>query len=128
MNKAVGILIRHRNEFLLCKRSPEMGVLSGHWAVPAGMVEEGERLSHAAIRELYEETRISLVESQIRKVTTHKNFSLFYHCSPFRYYPILDIEHVGYAYFSVEHLPFPMDIQLRDEIKYLTTALKPDII
>ena len=126
--KAVGVLISHGNEFLLCTRSPEARVLPGAWSVPAGSVETGERMLHAAIRELYEETRIPLLEDQLQKLAIFKDFCLFYHVSLFRYYPILDVEHVGYAYFNGDELPFPMDDYLRDQIKHLTSLKKPATI
>ena len=125
--KSVGVLVRYADEVLLCKRSPDAATLPGHWSVPAGRVDAGERLVHAAIRELYEETRILLKEEELERLGIQKDFALFYHVSPFRHYPILDIEHVGYAYFGREGLPFPMDSHLRDQIKYLTTSQKFDI-
>lgn len=126
--KSVGVLIRYKDEFLLCKRAPEASVLPGYWSVPAGAVEPGERMVHAAIRELYEETRIALTEEGLQKVAAYKDFCLFYHSSLFRYYPVLDIEHVGYSYFASTLLPFPMDDQLRHQIKYLTSIAKSDIL
>jgi 8-oxo-dGTP pyrophosphatase MutT (NUDIX family) len=116
---SVGVLIKYTNEVLLCKRNAEAATLPNYWSVPAGRVEVGERLVHAALRELYEETRILLTEEQLERLGVHKDFGLFYHVSHLRYYPVLDIEHVGYAYFKKEELPFPMDSHLRDQIKYL---------
>ena len=126
--KAVGVLLRYADEFLLCKRAPSAAVLPSYWSVPAGGVESGERMVHAAIRELYEETRITLVEDDLQRSAVYKDFCLFYHVSLFRYYPILDVEHVGYAYFRGDELPFPMDSQLRDQIKYLTSLPKSGIL
>ena len=105
--KAVGILLRCADEFLLCKRAPSASVLPSHWSVPAGGVESGERMVHAAIRELYEETRIVLKEDDLERGAAYKDFCLFYHTSLFRYYPVLDIEHVGYAYFRGDAAPLP---------------------
>ena len=116
---SVGVLIKYTNEVLLCKRNAESATLPNYWSVPAGRVEAGERLVHAALRELYEETRILLAEEQLERLGVNKDFALFYHVSHLRYYPVLDIEHVGYAYFKKEELPFPMDSHLRGHIKYL---------
>ena len=117
--RSVGVLVGYDKEVLLCKRNAEAATLPSYWSVPAGRVEGGERLVHAALRELYEETRILLQEDQLERVDIQKDFGLFYHLSHLRYYPILDIEHVGYAYFKKEELPFPMDSHLRAQIKYL---------
>ncbi len=47
-------LIVHEDKIMLIKRSD-----NGLWAVPGGLVEVGETLAEAAIRELWEETGIS---------------------------------------------------------------------
>jgi 8-oxo-dGTP pyrophosphatase MutT (NUDIX family) len=39
MRKYVGILVKHKEEFLLCKRSPKTKSLPGMWSIPAGKLE-----------------------------------------------------------------------------------------
>ena len=51
-------------------------------------------------------------------------FGLFLHKSLFMYHPILDIEHVGYGYFTFEELPRKIDYNLYKLIKRLTEKEK----
>jgi 8-oxo-dGTP diphosphatase len=54
----VGILIRKGDEYLLIKRASEPD--KGLWSVPGGMVEVGEKVEEAAIREAKEETGLEI--------------------------------------------------------------------
>ena len=55
--KSAGVIIKHGDEVLLCKRSPEE-TLPNIWSIPAGGIESGESPGQAAIREVFEETNI----------------------------------------------------------------------
>ncbi len=57
--KSAGVIIKHGDEVLLCKRSPEES-LPNHWSIPAGGIENGESPGQAAIREVFEEINIKL--------------------------------------------------------------------
>lgn len=52
-----GILVKHNDEVLLCKRNNE-GTLPGVWSIPAGKINDGESAYNGSIREFYEETNI----------------------------------------------------------------------
>jgi len=54
----VGILIRKGDEYLLIKRASEPD--KGLWSVPGGMVELGEKIEEAAVREAGEETGLEV--------------------------------------------------------------------
>lgn len=54
-----GVLIKHKNKFLLCKRNNK-GSLPGVWSIPAGKINNGETPHDGALREFYEETNIKL--------------------------------------------------------------------
>jgi ADP-ribose pyrophosphatase YjhB (NUDIX family) len=56
---AVGAIVLDRDRLLLVQRDREPG--AGHWSVPGGRVEPGERLRHALAREVREETGIDIV-------------------------------------------------------------------
>lgn len=58
----VGVLIERDGEYLLIRRAADPD--KGLWSVPGGLVEVGERVKDAAVREALEETglRVELVE------------------------------------------------------------------
>lgn len=57
--KWAGIILKHKNEVLMCKRSPEKS-MPNIWSIPSGKIEEGESPGQGAIREFYEETNIEI--------------------------------------------------------------------
>jgi len=59
----VGILIKHGEEYLLIRRAAEPD--RGLWTIPGGLVEVGERVWEAAVREAREETGL---EVEVREV------------------------------------------------------------
>ena len=52
----VGSVVQFEERYLLCKRAIEPR--RGFWTLPAGFLEEGERLEEGALREAYEEACI----------------------------------------------------------------------
>jgi len=54
-----GVILKHNDEVLLCKRSPEES-LPNQWSIPSGHIEGKESPTEAAIREYKEETNIKL--------------------------------------------------------------------
>lgn len=54
----VGILIKRGEEYLLIKRAAEPD--RGLWTIPGGLVEVGERVKEAAVREAREETGLEV--------------------------------------------------------------------
>ena len=108
-----GIALIIKGHVLLCKRSPEMENYPNTWSVPAGHVEVGETTLVCAVRELYEETNITAIESatKLAGVIDKKVglFYLYYTEIPKFYVPLLDCEHVDFGYFKIDSLPNPMD-------------------
>lgn len=62
----VGALIFRRDSILLIERGREP--LKGHWSLPGGLVETGERLSHAVAREILEETGLVIKPLRIFEI------------------------------------------------------------
>lgn len=55
---AVSVLIKSGSKVLLVKRRFNPG--SGKWSIPGGLIELGETVREAALREVYEETGLSV--------------------------------------------------------------------
>ncbi|OMP67798.1 NUDIX domain-containing protein [Domibacillus epiphyticus] len=53
---AAGVVIDSKGRWLVVKKA--YGGLKGQWSLPAGFVDEGERVDEAAVREVKEETNI----------------------------------------------------------------------
>jgi 8-oxo-dGTP pyrophosphatase MutT (NUDIX family) len=54
-----GVILKHKDEVLLCKRAPDKS-LPNIWSIPSGKIESGESPGVAALREFYEETNLKL--------------------------------------------------------------------
>jgi len=133
MKKYSGIIVRHNNKVLLCKRNSQGG-LPGYWSCPAGGVELGENLKDAAYREFYEETDIK-INGQIRFISAVKRHSrdgtkfrgilnCFLYDSNEEIYPDLESashgdEHTECGYFDKNNLPEPMTTQFRGLLKII---------
>ena len=57
------VVVRHRAEVLLVRRGNEP--YKGCWALPGGFMEMDETIEHCAVRELQEETGISVGEESL---------------------------------------------------------------
>lgn len=67
LKKIAGIVVKHRNKLLLCKRSKNES-LPLEWSIPSGHMEEGELPIDAAIREFKEETNLSVNKDDLNLV------------------------------------------------------------
>ncbi len=136
MRKYVGILVKHKEEFLLCKRSPKTKSLPGMWSIPAGKLEVYESTHEGAKREFFEETNISIINKKIRILDIidrysrdgsriNGQFHVYLLESPDRLVPDLvnaidGDEHTECGYFIVEELDgMNIDEKLKNLIKSL---------
>jgi 8-oxo-dGTP pyrophosphatase MutT (NUDIX family) len=136
MRKYVGVLVKHKEEFLLCKRSPKTKSLPGMWSIPAGKLEVYETTHEAAKREFYEETNVSILNKKIRLLNVIERYSrdgsrvngefwVYLLESPDRLVPDLvnaidGDEHTECGYFIVEELDgLNIDDKLKNMIKSL---------
>jgi ADP-ribose pyrophosphatase YjhB (NUDIX family) len=114
-----GVLVKHKNKVLLCKRSKEE-TLPGQWSIPSGKIESGEIPLEAALREFKEETDIQLPKKLdlIGLINKYKQDGKTKRGLIFVYYleskkeliPDLEnaqdgFEHSECGYFSLENLP-----------------------
>lgn len=69
MKKSSGVIVKCKNQVLLCKR-----VDNGKWSLPMGGIELGETAKYAAYREFYEETNLEITDniSYIGKIIRRK--------------------------------------------------------
>jgi len=136
MRKYVGVLVKHKEEFLLCKRSPKTKSLPGMWSIPAGKLEVYESTHEGAKREFFEETNISIINKKIKildiidrysrdgsRINGH--FYVFLLESPDRLVPDLvnaidGDEHTECGYFIVEELD---GMNIDDKLKNLIKSL-----
>ena len=116
--KWAGIILKHDDEVLLCKRAPDKS-MPNVWSIPSGKIEDGESPGQAAIREFYEETNIELdpkIEfvgfiDKFKKDGTKKgHMFVFYMESKTKMEPDLEnakdgFEHTECEYFNKENLP-----------------------
>lgn len=65
---AAYVIVRRGDEVLLLLRA-NTGYMDGHWAVPAGHVEQGESVVAAAVRELKEEVGLDVDAADLVPVT-----------------------------------------------------------
>jgi 8-oxo-dGTP diphosphatase len=65
----VGAIILNGDKILLEKRKNSPG--KGKWSVPGGLVELGERIEQAAIREVKEETGLDVYEPRLVDIVDH---------------------------------------------------------
>ena len=105
-----GILIQYKNEYMLCQRE------SGKWSIPKGHLKEGEEVLDGALRELKEETQITLLPDYdlytLRNKTLNKeggDYSIYQIKVSDKLTPKLNHEHKDYEYFTQDNLPEPLD-------------------
>ena len=71
-----GCLPVHENKVLLCKRAIEPR--SGLWTLPAGFMENGESVEQGALRESWEEARVTLKNQVLYQVFSLPHISQVY--------------------------------------------------
>jgi ADP-ribose pyrophosphatase YjhB (NUDIX family) len=118
-----GVLIRCKDEVLLCQRSFNEDSRPGEWSIPCGHQEKNENKLICAVRELYEETKIRVNPNDLQYVGGIKTFddfenhkgilSIFVLDSDKKMYPDLQNakdgkEHEDCGYFTINNLPSPL--------------------
>lgn len=119
MYKAAGIILTFGQLVLLGRRSLNAVSFKGYWSMPCGLIEESESPKSAAIRELYEETLISLKKKDVKFLTSYqmdkKNKFAVFHAElndlTFPSEQAQDFfEHDEWGFFNIQEnsLPMPM--------------------
>lgn len=99
-NEAI-VAVQRTNEILVVRRSPEDG---GYWHLISGGIEAGETAAEAAVRELFEETRL---ETSVRPLNFFFSYErihveAFHAEAPARWEPVLNSEHDDYRWCTRE--------------------------
>lgn len=109
-------IILDNDRILLLKRSDYLKKHKGEWDLPGGHIHIGEDLTEGLVREVKEETNLSIVNP--KEVFKHKNDTFFLvkmKTTNIR----LSNEHVSYKFFNIEDL---------DDLDDLTTYYRESIL
>lgn len=118
-----GVIIYSKDKILLCLRTND-----GDWSIPKGHVQVNETPVKGAVRELAEETKIYIPESELELVSfgmrtksdgTPGLLYLYKHEAAGQYVPTLDHEHEAWGYFTVGNYPKPLDKILKGVIWWI---------
>ena len=129
--KAAAIVLMCKGTVLLGKRieihNNKKVPFGGNWSLFGGALEIGESPVSAAIRELKEETNISIngKPKLIREYLTYDKFNFWAYSFELDYLPKvkLNFEHSEHGFFSPKALPEPMDHQIKKNIKIAFTDI-----
>lgn len=117
--RSSGIIVKHEDKVLLCKRSPKE-TYGGEWSIPVGGIKDGESPFDTAIREFNEETDIRLpkeldlvgfINKYKKDGSTKKGMIyVYFHQADREYKPNLlkakdGHEHTECGFFSKDELP-----------------------
>jgi ADP-ribose pyrophosphatase YjhB (NUDIX family) len=118
--KIVGVVIKYKNEVLLCKRNKKKS-LPNEWSIPSGHMENEETPLDGAIREFKEETDINIDKKKLNLVgilsgydserkIKNKIFFVYSYNTDKKILPDLDNakdghEHTECKYFTKNELP-----------------------
>ena len=119
MYKAAGVLLTFNNLVLLGRRSHICHNFAEHWSMPCGMVELNEDPKLAAIREVYEETLITIKSENTKFLTSYDmkgtdKFAVFHTQLNDLIFPNENakdfFEHDEWGYYNIEEncLPTPI--------------------
>jgi 8-oxo-dGTP diphosphatase len=108
---AVHALIRHDNRYLVLRRASNCPYEASRWELPGGKVKAGETMEEALVREVAEETSLTVqVGSPIRTYTNldsfpaQQYFEVTFECEQRAGILGLSHEHNSYDWLSVNEL------------------------
>lgn len=114
---AAGIVfVAADGDVLLLRRSADEKNFGGHWGLPGGGGEDGETAQDAAVRECKEEIQVD-IDPDLKvmdRVDTPSGmqFTTFAKAADAKFVPVLDSEHSGYCWASLDMLPQPLHPQV----------------
>lgn len=123
-NISLGVLI-HDNKILLLKRSINDDWCGGMWALAGGTSENGELPEETLIREIKEETNLSVIKHVLKKTIVNKNMIEHLFLIKSKDLNIkLDHEHEEYKFFSIDEIKNNGDQFVPNLLNYIKLAIK----
>ena len=106
IDSTAGVIIEHADTILLLKKT------EGQWSIPKGHMRKGETPRQGMVRELKEETQLTLPQEPKFLYKTprpqHKGgdyMYVFHYLSDRELTPTLDHEHTDYSYIPISEVP-----------------------
>lgn len=115
-----GIVVFH-DKILLMKRTRPSSDGLGYWELPGGGLEYGETPNEALIRELYEETGLSIEIVKPAYTFTkirddYQTIGIGYLCIPNHDHVVISHEHTEYRFCSIEEAKKLLSKEIFDDI------------
>lgn len=94
----------------------------GTWGIPGGKIDEGETLLEGLVRECIEEIQYFPNDAKLIPIQKFVNKTFTYHtffCKiEHEFIPVLNEEHVGYAWIDYEQYPKPLHPGLFNTVNF----------
>ncbi len=105
----------------VCPHSGKKVPYGGYWSVFCGAIEDGESAAQAAVREVFEETKIKIEQEKLQTLGLIRELALFrYELDKYENIE-LDYEHTEHGYFKISQIhasPDPVDMEIARAIQY----------
>lgn len=105
----------------VCPHSGKKVPYGGYWSVFCGTIEDGESAEQAAVREVFEETKIKIEQEKLQTLGLIRELALFrYELDKYESIE-LDYEHTEHGYFKISQIhasPDPVDMEIARAIQY----------
>lgn len=119
---AVNILVRHKKEILILKRSNEVAYAKGKWNCIAGHFDELQSAKNIILKELLEETGIS--KESILKIHNKKPYKYRDNNKYWIIYPaLIELNHKPKITLNLEHTNYKW-VEAKDMVSYVTPSTK----
>lgn len=117
----LGSLVVLAKRIEICPYSKKPPPFAGYWSVFCGAIEEGEDAKSAAVREVKEETQLTIDKDGLQFLGQIRGLALFRYELEKLEPIILDYEHTEHGYFKISQIhtsPNPVDEDIARAIQY----------
>lgn len=116
--KAAIIYLTAAGKLLLLKRSASAGNEPETWGFPGGHIEDGETPAQAAVRELKEETGLTI--TGLSDPVAALNDVVVFRADVPSFTPMLNDEHTAYEWADLNNLPEPLHSGIMDLVQQMS--------